>query len=87
MDVSSTDTKRAYSCAAWMPVAFPLGQIPVHKEWRAGKIDLRVRFLIVKTRRNLSVFQREDGFDQSGNAGCRIEVTDVGLHRTDSTKA
>ena len=43
----------------------------------------RVRRLEVKIRRDRAVLEHEHGLDESRQSGRRLEVADVGLHRTD----
>ena len=52
----------------------PAGQreCGIDVEGTAGEVDVAVRLTEVQSRRDLRMFEREDGLDQSGNPGGRV---------------
>ena len=50
------------------------------------KIDVWVWILEMQAGRDGLVFEDQSGFDQAGDAGRRLEVSDVRLDRTDETR-
>ena len=47
------------------------------------QVNVRVRFLEIDLRRNHVVFEHQDGLDQTGETGCTLSMTNVGLDRAD----
>ncbi|MNV11779.1 hypothetical protein D3C71_1023560 [compost metagenome] len=85
MGVGSPDAKRTDTGTAWPAVLFPVAQHRIDLEWRGAEIDLRVGSIVIDGGRELFVFQNLHSFYQAGDAGCRVEVADVGLERTQQT--
>src|SRR5689334_12411207 len=81
--VRSTDTEGTHACATWRPIRLPFGQLRVDEKWRAGKINIRIRQREIKARRQVLMLECEHGFNQAGNAGGCIRVSDVRFNRTD----
>src|SRR5262245_46457333 len=51
------------------------------------KINLRVGAPEMQARRQFLAHERQHGLDESGDAGRRIQVADIGLHRADGAEA
>jgi hypothetical protein len=64
----------------------PLRQLGVDVEGAVLEVDAGVFRLEVEARRELPMFEREDGFNQPRDAGGGVEVPDVGLHRADTAE-
>src|SRR5262245_39129335 len=86
MRICAADAERADSGAARQLVRFPFSEPVVDEEGAPREVDLRVRPLEVKARRQHSMLEREHGLEQSGHAGGGIGVADVRLHRADGAK-
>ena len=65
------------------PVAGPIPQLRVDVERRRRKVDLGIGLVEVEARRKLPVLERENCLDHAGDAGGRVEMTNVGFYRTD----
>ena len=61
----------------------PRPQLRVDVEGARPEIDLRVGAAEVQARGQQPVFEREHGLNQAGDAGRRVQMPDVGLHRPD----
>ena len=48
--------------------------------------DMRVGVLEMQVRRDLAVLQRQDHFNQAGDAGGGLQVADIGLDRADQQR-
>src|SRR5207247_3136950 len=68
-------------------VAGPVPQARVHVEWRAGKIDFGIGLREVETGRKLSVLEGKDRLDDTGDGRRGVEVSHIGLYRTDGEVA
>src|SRR5439155_4807292 len=62
-------------------------QARVHVEWRAGKIDFGIGLREVETGRKLSVLEGKDRLDDTGDGRRGVEVSHIGLYRTDGAVA
>jgi hypothetical protein len=87
--VGSTDAKRRNSSdkRLVMPISGPRTQLVDDVKWTAIEIDLRIRLTEVQCRRNLTVLESEDDFDQPCDPRSGIEVADVGLDRSQPANA
>ena len=79
--VGAPHAEGAHAGAARRAVGLPLAQPGVDEEGAGGEVDLRVRHLEQKRRRDHPVLERQHRLDQAGDAGRGAEVADVGLHR------
>src|SRR5215207_5621 len=61
----------------------PRPQAGVDKEWRVGEVSLRIRRLVVKRWRQLTVLEGTDRLDQAAHARGLARVADVGFDRAD----
>jgi hypothetical protein len=86
MRVCSADPEGADSCAARRPIGFPIPKCAVHIEGAVCEINCRVGFVEVESRGNLFVLERKRGLDESGNAGCCVQMTDIPFYRADGAE-
>ena len=84
--VRAADAETADAGPARRAVRRPLGERRVHVKRTVGKVNTRVGFIEMQTRRDLLMLEGKDGLDQTGNPGGRIQMSDVGLDRTESAK-
>ena len=84
--IGAADAERADPGPTGRVVRAPLAQLVIHKKRAVGEIDFRIRPPEVQAGRQLLVLQSEHGFDQTGDAGGGIKVTDVALHGTNGTE-
>src|ERR1700733_12502871 len=82
MGVGSSDAERAYASSPRQFRALPVRQRTANVERAFAEINFRVWFVEVQAGWQLPVLQREDGLDQAGNAGRRIEVANVRFDRS-----
>src|SRR6476660_1809775 len=76
--VGAADAEGTDAGAARAGVPFTQTVVDVKRAMR--KIDLRIGLLEMQARRQRFMRERQHGFDEASDAGCRIEVADVGLH-------
>ena len=87
MRVGAADAERRDPGAPGRSVGRPIGELAVDEERAVLEFDVRIQILEVQAGRQLRVLEREDGLDQPGDAGRRVEVADVRLQRPDSAVA
>src|SRR5690606_23233644 len=83
MGIGAADTERVYSRAARSRSGWPWCQLAADLERACGEIDGRVWLFEAERWRDLAIFKRERGLDQADDAGCGIEMADIGLDRAD----
>src|SRR5262249_43748032 len=85
--IRSSHAERTHTRAARFTfTARPFSQLSVHIKRALREVDFRVWLLVIQTRRQFAVLERQHGLDQSRDSGRCIEVTDIALHRSDRTK-
>ena len=86
--VGSTDTQRVHGRTPPRTGKRrrKLAELVVHEERSRREVDVRVRLLEVHGRRQLAMLQRQTHLDQARDTSRRIEVTDIGLHRSNATE-
>src|SRR3989304_89511 len=87
MGISSTNAERAHSGPTWFARRLPFGKLGVDVEGTMIKINPGVGPLKIQAGGNLSVLERQNGFDQSRYTSGGIQVADIGLDRSDGTEA
>ncbi len=86
MRVRPSHSERTYSRPSHSIHRFPSGQRRVHIKWRLAELTLRIRCLEMQRRRQLPVLQRQHRLDQRGHSRRRIQMSDIGFHRTDGAE-
>jgi len=81
--IRPADSKGAHAGVPWLRPAHPTRQPVLNAHRKLLERNESVRPLEVETCRNRLVVESERGFDEPGNPGSRLEVTDVRLHGTD----
>ena len=81
--IGTADAKRADSGAARCAPPPPGNKLRGNEEGAMRKVDGRIGRLEVQAGRNLAVFQSLDGLDEPRHTRSGIQMTDVGLDRTD----
>ena len=81
--VGAADAERSDAGAARLARGGPIGELAVDVERAAVELDVRIDLLEVQAGGNLRVLEREHGLDESGDAGGRVEMADIGLERAD----
>src|SRR5262245_27441832 len=87
MRVRSAETEGADTRAARRSAGLSVRQLGGDDEGAVGEIDLGIRFLVVDAGRDLTVLERQDGLEQAGHTGGRVEVSEVALDRADAAEA
>ena len=87
MGVGPADAERAHTGAERTAAGVPRPASRVHDERRVVEIELRVGRLEMQRRRQRAVMQRQGRLDQTGHAGRRIEMADIGLECADRAAA
>ncbi len=87
MGIGAAHAKAVDASAARMVRRGPVGQPVIHPEGRCFEINGGVRRLVAQRGRHLAVMQRQCDLDQAGDAGCCIQMPDVGLYAADTAGA
>src|SRR5436305_8251545 len=85
MSLGAPHAKRAYPCTARCAPSIPQSQVSIDIKRSLGKINLGIGVMKVQRRRKHPMLEGENGFNQSGNACCRIEMTKIGFEGTYGT--
>src|ERR1700679_1059096 len=83
VNVSSAKTERAYAGPARLSLCLPWKQLSRHNDLDPPQSDAGVNLVEVEVGRNLAVLERENHFDQGGNAGSRFKMADIAFDRAD----
>src|SRR5689334_3744315 len=87
MDVCSADAKGADTSAAREAASLPVREPDINVEGTILEVQLRIGMVEVETRWKLLCCQSFDYFDETGDSGCRIQVADIRLDRTNGAVA
>src|SRR5688572_3533932 len=89
MRVGSAEPERAHrGSPRCMPAeGQPITHPRIHKEWRAGEVEVRVRSSEVQCRNEPTMPESKQHLVNACDAGRRGCMTDVGLHRSDGAEA
>src|SRR5215472_16633889 len=79
MGIGAADPKRAH---ARSPRTVPVAQLAVDEKRAGCEVERGFGFAKVESRWNLAMFDRQHGLDETCYSGGRVEVADVGLHRS-----
>ena len=85
--VGAADAKRVHAGAAGRWAFRPRREPIVDDKRTIGEVDRWIGLLETQGWRHLAVLHGQNGFDQADHASSRIEMSDVGFHRTDATEA
>ncbi len=84
--VRATETESGHTGDGATGVARPLRTLGDDLQVRAVERDVRVGRGVVERRRKLIVLHRENDLDETGRTGGGLEVTEVGLGRTEQDR-
>ena len=84
MRIGPADAQRVYRSKARRVAAWPGGEACIHRKRAALEADGGVRRLIAQRGRHRLVVQRQRGLDQTRNTGGRVQMANVGFHRSDA---
>ncbi len=85
MAVCPSKTEGADPCNPRLIAALPGNVLDRNLQPRPIERNLRIQAVEVKISGDLPVFQAQDGFDQPGNSGCRLQMSKIRLHRAQYT--
>ena len=83
MRIGATKAKGAHAGAAGVLLSRPFRKLIINIKWTISEVDLRIGFLKVEAGWNLTMFQCESGLDDPCYTRGRIQMTYIGLDRSD----
>src|SRR5437588_1075992 len=82
--IGTTEAKAAHPGKAWLLPPRPWSGLGRDDERCVLQRNKGIQLLKMRLGRNLLMFEAEQYFDQAGHSGGRLQVTDIGLDRTEN---